>query len=57
MAVYAKLDVAWVRSIFVILGVFSAGALVVLYLVAAFVVPVVDDARAATRSRDAGQVP
>jgi len=54
LAVYSKVDVAWMRSIFIILGVFSGGALAVLYLIAIFVVPVADDAHAATRSRDAG---
>ncbi|MEX1830094.1 PspC domain-containing protein [Luteibacter sp. CQ10] len=54
LAVYSKVDVAWMRSIFIILGVFSGGALVILYLIAIFVVPVADDPRAATQTRDAG---
>lgn len=42
LAVYAQLDPAMVRSLFVIFGVFSGGVLVVLYLIAMFIVPVAD---------------
>jgi len=39
LAAYSGIDVAWVRSLFVILGVFSGGLLVVVYLILMFVVP------------------
>lgn len=44
LAAYSQIDVAMVRSLFVILGLFSGGLLVVLYLIAMFIVPVADSA-------------
>lgn len=39
LAAYSAIDVSWVRSLFVILGLFSGGLLVVVYLILMFVVP------------------
>jgi phage shock protein PspC (stress-responsive transcriptional regulator) len=39
LAAYSGIDVAWVRSLFVILGVFTGGLLVAVYVVLMFVVP------------------
>ena len=52
LAIFAQLDPAMVRSLFVIVGVFSGGLLVVLYLIAMFFVPAVEtveEARAAAQ--------
>ena len=41
LAAYSEIDVAWVRTIFVLGTIFTAGAFLLVYLVLAFVLPVV----------------
>jgi phage shock protein PspC (stress-responsive transcriptional regulator) len=40
LAAYAEMDVGWVRAIFVLLTIFTAGAFLLVYIVMAFVLPV-----------------
>lgn len=47
LAIFAQLDPGMVRALFVIVGVFSGGLLVVLYLIAMFIVPSVETAEEA----------
>ena len=41
LALYSDIDVAWVRTIFVLLAIFTAGVFLLVYVLAMFLLPVV----------------
>jgi phage shock protein PspC (stress-responsive transcriptional regulator) len=51
LAAYTDLDVAWVRTLFVLATVFTAGIFAVVYIVMAFVLPVAATSEAAIPQR------
>jgi phage shock protein C len=59
LAAYSDVKVEWVRSIFVLLAIFTAGGFLLVYLAAMFILPVVDthaEYLAAIEEREAPQV-